>query len=53
MTTLKQLVEKYGEDYEIKLSVYSCGQTYQVNLEDLYTFIDTENKTVVFDCEYN
>lgn len=54
--TLKALVENFGEDCEIKLSLYSCGQTSTINLNDLTEVKRQKNQkpnVVILDAEYN
>lgn len=51
---IKELLERYGEDYEIKISFYACANTFIVPLKDMQVqTIDKENKVVVFDGEFN
>lgn len=52
--TTKELYEIYVPDFEVKLSVYACGQTFEVSLKDLGTpKINYSEKKIVFDAEYN
>ena len=51
---IKELLEKYGEDYEIKISFYACANTFTKNLEDLGVVrVDHDKKFIVFDGEFN
>ncbi|ADX88013.1 hypothetical protein [Vibrio phage JSF13] len=52
--SIKELYETYDLDFEVKLSVYACGQTFEVSLRDLGTpKINYVEKKLVFDAEYN
>lgn len=54
--TLKELAEKYGEDTEVALSVYSCGQIFTVNIDEQIAIKVEEKKgtkKIIIDAEYN
>lgn len=52
--TIKELYDTYGEDFEVKLSVYTCGQIFEISLKDLGTpKINYRDKNIIFDAEYN
>lgn len=51
---VKELLEKYGEDYEIKISFYACANTFTKNLEELSIIeVDHNKKFIIFDGEFN
>ncbi len=52
--TIKELYEIYGGDFEIKLSVHSCANIFEVSLKDLgEPKVYYRDKKLVFDAEYN
>lgn len=54
--TLKELVEKYGEDTEIEISLYSCGATYTEEVTDQTPIQVVEKdgrKKIIIDAEGN
>lgn len=52
--TLKELAEKYGYDFEINISLYSCGNTFELPLKECKVVkVDAVKKIIVFDAERN
>jgi hypothetical protein len=54
--TLKELVEKYGEDTTIGISLYACGNTFVEDVTDK-TIIKVKEtkgkKKIIIDAEHN
>lgn len=51
---IKDLLEKYGENFEIKISFYACANTFELGLSELpVAKVDYENSVVVFNGEFN
>lgn len=54
--TLKELADKYGENTEVAFSVYSCGQTSIIDVDEQIAIKVKEkkgNKKIIIDAEYN